>query len=111
MRGTVHGDNWVVYHNALVFLMTSAKSQEYVEKKEYREFPKFLVCEHLGVYKNGVVGNHLYLMPLDAHLNQELHSAHKFNCILTQDLDNDKKQFLHEDTKADRTRILEALGT
>ena len=91
MKGTVHEDDWVVYHDALV-LMTSAESQEYMEQKGFRNcivFPKFGVCNHLGVYKNRVVGNHPYLMPLDAHLNQDLHSAHKYHCILTQDLDDD----------------------
>ena len=36
-----------------------------------------------------VVGNHPYLMPLDVHLNEDLHSSCHYQCVITQYLRQD----------------------
>lgn len=75
----------MIYQDDLV-LITSAESQANMQQKGFRVrliFPNFGVCNHIGVYKNQVVENFPYLMQLDAHLNQDLHSVHKYHCILT----------------------------
>ena len=44
------------------------------------------VNDHLMRYKNRVVGNHPYLMPLDAHLNQDIHAAFDYHAVISKHL-------------------------
>ena len=44
----------------------------------------FNLTKKLVCYHNRVVGNHPYVIPLDDHLNQDLHIGHDWNCIITK---------------------------
>ena len=56
--------------------------------------PEFDLTKHLGCYHNRVVGNHPYVMPLDAHLNRDLQLSHDYHCIITWNLkDDDPRKF------------------
>ena len=90
-KGTINEDDYAVYHDALS-LMTANEPIEYMKRKGYWDRlirPLFNVTKHLGCYHNRFVGNHPYVMPLDAHLNQDLHTGHDWHCIITKHLNKD----------------------
>ena len=101
-KGTIHEDDYAVYHDALS-LMTANEPIEYMKRKGYWDRlirPLFNVTKHLGCYHNRVVGNHPYVMPLDAHLNQDLHTGHDWHCIITKHLNkDDERKFKKTDPK------------
>ena len=92
-KGTVYEDDFFVYHDALSF-MTSKESQNYCLQKGYR-----LILPQLGlnkgtIYNNRPIGNLPALMPMDAHLNEDIHQCVDFHVMLTKYLpDNDKRKF------------------
>ena len=103
MAGTVHHNDYVVYHDALS-LMTGKESIKYMKEKGYWNKlirPLNGVNDKYKRYKDRVVGNHPYLMPLDAHLNQDLHSAFDYHCVITQHLpEDDPRKFSRKTPKA-----------
>ena len=92
-KGTVYEDDFFVYHDALSF-MTSKESQNYCLQKGYR-----LILPQLGlnkgtIYNNRPVGNLPALMPMDAHLNKDIHQCVDFHVMLTKYLpDDDERKF------------------
>ena len=101
MKDTIHEDTWMVYHDALS-LMTSKSTKEWMRKKGYlkrwilpsEDLFDNLPAEVKSKYKQNPIGNSPEFMPLDAHLNQDVHSSHDFHKILSEDLpENDPKKF------------------
>ena len=100
MKGTIHENTWMVYHDVLS-IMASKSTKEWMQQKGYLErwiLPSSDLYDNLPkearrFYEGKPVGNSPEFMPLDTHLNQDLHSSHDFHVTLTQDLpdDNDKK--------------------
>ena len=100
MKGTIHEKTWMVYHDALS-IMTSRSTKEWMKSKGYLDrwiLPSENLYNNLPkearrFYEGKPVGNSPEFMPLDTHLNQDLHSSHDFHVTLTQDLpdDNTKK--------------------
>ena len=90
----------MVYHDALS-IMTSRSTKEWMKSKGYLDrwiLPSSDLYDNLPkeahrFYEGKPVGNSPEFMPLDTHLNQDLHSSHDLHVTLTQDLpdDNDKK--------------------
>ena len=85
--GTKYENKWFVYHDALS-LLTSAASIEYIKEKG---FFKHLILPENGLndgtcYANRVVGSHPEMMPLDAHLNADIHKAVDNHAIITKHL-------------------------
>ena len=73
-RNTKHSDDWMIYHDALS-LFTAKESTDYMKTKGYIEhliLPQF-DCNKGTVYANRMVGMRPEVMPLDCHLNQDLH--------------------------------------
>ena len=96
MKGTILENDFYIYHDALS-LMTSKAAISYMKKKGYWDKlirPLQGVNHHLRRYRDRVVGNHPYLMPLDSHLNQDLHLCFDYHVLLTETLDeNNTKKF------------------
>ena len=96
MKGTVHEQDYVVFHDALS-LFTGKEPVAYMKEKGYWDKlvrPMLGINDNLKRFENRVVGNHPYLMPLDAHLNQDIHLSHDYHTILTCDLpDNSPLKF------------------
>ena len=91
MANTVHQNDFFVYHDALS-LMTGKDSIKYMQEKGYWDRlirPLNGLNDKYSRYKDRVIGKHPYLMPLDAHLNQDLHAAFDYHCVLTQHLSQD----------------------
>jgi len=94
-RGTIHEDDWFIYHDALT-LFSSAVSLQYMSDKGYKDH---LILPQLGCndgtnYKNRMVGMRPEMMPLDAHLNQDTHESVDRHCNLTSHLpDNDPRKY------------------
>ena len=62
--------------------------------------PIFNLTKKLGCYHNRVVGNHPYFMPLNVHLNQNLHIENDWHCIITKNLEKyDERKFTKSDLK------------
>ena len=62
--------------------------------------PNFNLTKHLVCYHNRVVGNHPYVMSLDAHSNQDLHIGHDCHFIITKHLEkDDERKFTKADPK------------
>ena len=93
--GTVYEDKWYIYHDALS-LMTSAAARGYMQEKGYL---KKMILPQLGLndgtrFAKCATGNQPGLMPLDAHLNQDLHSETDYHVLLSNSLpDDDKRKF------------------
>ena len=101
MKGTIHEKTWMVYHDALS-IMTSRSTKEWMKGKGYLDrwiLPSMDLYNNLPhdarrFYEGKPVGNSPEFMPLDTHLNQDLHSSHDFHATLSQDLpDDDPKKF------------------
>ena len=101
MQGTIHEKTWMVYHDALS-IMTSRSTKEWMKEKGYLDrwiLPSSDLYDNLPsdarrFYAGKPVGNSPEFMPLDTHLNQDLHSSHDFHATVTQDLiDNDPRKF------------------
>ena len=104
--GTVHEHDWFVYHDALS-LLTSQQSIDYMREKGYL---RRLILPENGLnnvvngstaYAKQVVGNHMRLMPLDEHLNQDLHHSVDLHVIISKRLPNN-----HPDRFSKRTSKL-----
>ena len=97
--GTQHENEWYVYHDALS-LFTSTNSIAYMKQKNYFQH---LILPENGLnnkingssnFANRVVGNHFEMMPLDSHLNQDLHKSVDVHTIITKSLNhNDPLKF------------------
>ena len=75
-RGTTHELDWMVYHDALS-LFTATDTMDYMRSKGYMEhliMPQH-GCNEGTSYANRMVGMRPEVMPLDAHLNQDLHES------------------------------------
>ena len=88
--GTAHENDWVLYHDALA-LFTSKESMEYMRHKG---FLSHLILPQFGLndgtaYANRMVGMRPEVMPLDAHLNQDLHESVDRHVNLTSHLQDD----------------------
>ena len=101
MKDTIHEDTLMVYHDALS-LMTSKTTKEWRRKKGYLKqwiLPSEDLFDNLSVevkskYKKHPIGNSPEVMPLDAHLNQDVHSSHDFHKTLFDNLsENHPKKF------------------
>ena len=101
MKGTIHEKTWMVYHDALS-IMTSKSTKEWMKQKGYLErwiLPSSDLYDNLPIqarksYQGKPVGNSPEFMPLDTHLNQDLHSSHDYHATLTQYLkDDDPRKF------------------
>ena len=78
MKGTIHEDSWIVYHDALS-LMTSNSTKEWMKKKGYHEqwiLPTYIWSvwylhpDNKRKYKHNPIGNLLEFMPLNAHFTR-----------------------------------------
>lgn len=101
MKGTIHEKTWMVYHDALS-IMTSRSTKEWMKEKGYLDrwiLPSSDLYDNLPInarrfYQGKPVGNSPEFMPLDTHLNQDLHYSHDFHATITQHLsDDDPKKF------------------
>ena len=86
-EGTKFENEWYVYHDALS-LLTSKASTEYMKQKG---FYSHLILPQNGlnsgtVYAHRVVGNHPEMMPLDSHLNQDVHNAVDQHAVVTKSI-------------------------
>ena len=91
--GTAYEDDFFVYHDALS-LITSANSQAYCNEKGYRLILPQLDLNKGTIYENRPIGNIPWEMPMDAHLNQDVHQSVDHHVLLTQHLpDNDERKF------------------
>ena len=97
MEGTIHANNYVVYYYALS-LMISKAAIYYMKHKGYW---KRLVRPLQGIntnqtqFENRVISNHPYIIPLDAHLNVDLHLCMDQHVILTSVLGGKDPIILH----------------
>ena len=99
MKGTAYESTWMIYHDALS-IMTSKSTKEWMAQKGYLErwiLPSVDLYDNLPpearrFYEGKPVGNSPEFMPLDTHLNQDLHSSHDFHSTVTQDLPDDHPQ-------------------
>ena len=100
MKGTMHENTWMVYHDALS-LMTANKTKEWMRQKNYLRrwiLPSDDLYDNLpqvkAKYKQNPVGNSPEFMPWDAHLNQDVHASHDLHCATTQHLsEEDRRKF------------------
>jgi len=101
MKGTIHEKTWMVYHDALS-IMTSKSTKQWMKEKGYLDrwiLPSSDLYDNLPsearrFYEGKPVGNSPEFMPLDTHLNQDLHSSHDLHATITQnEADNDPKKF------------------
>ena len=92
---TVHEDDWILYHDALT-LFTAAESMQYMRAKGYLNhliLPQHR-CNAGTPYANRMVGMRPEVMPLDAHLNQDIHESVDRHVNLTAHLpDNHPNKF------------------
>ena len=91
----MHEDDWVLYHDALT-LFTAAESMQYMRLKGYLNH--FILPQHRcndgAPYANRMVGMRPEVMPLDAHLNQDIHESVDRHVNLTAHLpDNHPNKF------------------
>ena len=85
MKGSVHEDDFFIFHDALV-LMTAKETIEWTKEKNY--FHRWLMpmngLQDRTTYAGRPVGNSPEFMPLDNSLNRDiLHSLH-FHCVLSR---------------------------
>ena len=105
MKGTVHENTWKVYHDALS-IMTSKATKEWMQDKGYldrwilpsNDLYDNLPSEARRFYEGKPVGNSPEFMPLDTHLNQDLHSSHDYHATVTQHLEDDDPRKFHGST-------------
>jgi len=96
MKGTIHENTWMVYHDALA-LMTSKSTKDWMAEKGYLKrwiLPSENLYDHLPSavaksYKGKPIGNSPEYMPLDTHLNQDIHASHDHHVVLTHDAPDD----------------------
>ena len=94
-EGTTHQDDWMIYHDALS-LFVAKESYQYMHEKGYF---RHLIMPQLGlnrgtVYIHRMVGMRPEVMPMDAHLNQDLHENVDRHVNLTSHLpDNHPNKF------------------
>ena len=91
----MHNDDWVVYHDALS-LFTANDSIKYMQKQGYLDhlILPHNVCNQGTPYADRMVGMRPEVMPLDSHLNQDLHECVDRHVNLTQHLpDNHPNKF------------------
>jgi len=90
MKGTIHEKTWVVYHDALA-IMTSQATKEWMAEKGYLKrwiLPSDDLYNNLPVavrksYQGKPIGNSPEYMPLDTHLNQDIHASHDYHVTVT----------------------------
>ena len=101
MKDTIHENTWMVYHDALS-IMTSKNTKEWMRQKGYLQrwiLPSSDLYNNLPIqarkaYQGKPVGNSPEFMPLDTHLNQDLHTCHDYHATITQHLnDDDPRKF------------------
>ena len=101
MKGTIHENTWMVYHDALA-IMTAKATKEWMAEKGYLKrwiLPSEDLYNNLPntvrkSYQGKPIGNSPEYMPLDTHLNQDIHASHDYHVVLTQDApDDDAKKF------------------
>ena len=98
-QNTKHENDWMIYHDALS-LFTSKESTDYMQAKGYTQhliLPQF-DCNKGTVYANRMVGMRPEIMPLDCHLNQDIHSCVERHINMTSHLPDD-----HPDKFSKRT--------
>ena len=91
MKGTIHEKTWMVYHDALA-IMTAKSTKEWMAQKEYLKrwiLPSDDLYDNLPTnvrksYQGKPVGNSPEFMPLDCHLNQDIHACHHYHAQITQ---------------------------
>jgi len=91
MKGTIHEKTWMVYHDALA-IMTAKSTKEWMAQKGYLNrwiLPSNDLYDNLPInvrksYNGKPVGNSPEYMPLDCHLNQDIHACHHYHTQLTQ---------------------------
>ena len=91
MKGTIHENTWMVYHDALA-IMTAKSTKEWMRQKGYLKrwiLPSDDLYDNLPdnvrkSYQGKPVGNSPEYMPLDTHLNQDIHASHDYHAIITQ---------------------------
>ena len=106
MKGTVHENTWKVYHDALS-IMTSKATKEWMQDKGYLDrwiLPSNDLYDNLPskarrFYEGKPVGNSPEFMPLDTHLNQDLHSSHDYHATVIQHLEDDDRRKFHGSTR------------
>ena len=99
MRGTVHEDSWMIYHDSLS-LMTAKRTKEWMRKKDYLKrwiLPsRDLYDDHedLKNYRSAMnpPGNSPELMPWDTHLNKDLHDCHDVHVLYTKYLPDESDE-------------------
>ena len=103
---TVHKHDWVLYHDALT-LFTAAESMQYMRAKGYLNhliLPQHR-CNTGTPYANCMVGMRPEVMPLDAHLNQDIHENNDRHVNLTAHLPDDHA---NEFNKRNQTQLYKA---
>ena len=101
MKGTIHENTWMVYHDALA-IMTSQATKEWMAEKGYLKrwiLPSDDLYNNLPSavrksYQGKPIGNSPEYMPLDTHLNQDIHASHDYHATVTSHLeDTDLRKF------------------
>ncbi len=75
-RGTVHEKDWKVYHDALI-IITGQAALTYMQDKDYLQR---MIMPQNGLnagtkWSHCAIGNQPGLMPLDMHLNEDIHDC------------------------------------
>jgi len=86
-KGTVHEEDWLFYHDALV-QMTDKKCQEWMETKGWLK--RWLLpqhgCNDGTAYANRPVGDTPEVMPWDCHLNKDVDDFVAYHVAVTHHL-------------------------
>ena len=93
MKETIHEKTWMVYHDALS-LMTAKSTKQWMREKGYLKqwmLPSDDLFDNLPneikkSHEGKPVGNSPEFMPLDTHLNQDLHESHNLHATVTSHL-------------------------
>ena len=85
MKGSVHEDDFFIFHDALV-LMTTKEMFEWMKEKNY--FHRWLLpmngLHDRTPYAGRPVGNSPKFMPLDKSLNRDILHSLRFRCVLSR---------------------------
>ena len=101
MKGTIHENTWMVYHDALA-IMTSKATKQWMATKGYLKrwiLPSDDLYNNLPSavqrsYQGKPIGNSPEYMPLDTHLNQDIHTSHDYHVTVTSTIaETDQRKF------------------
>ena len=85
MKGSVHEDNFFIFHDALV-LMKAKEAIQWMKENNY--YHRWLLPMHIlqdgTPYAGRPIGNSPEFMPLDNSVNRDILNSFRFHCVLSR---------------------------